>query len=102
MESSQQEFYNEHPDYMAIRQRSGRVWDKYRDDVLHFKLKYLASLVSAIEYRSILEVGCATGFLLQSFPGQKGIERFGVDVSSESIAAARQACPGVEFFAAQR
>jgi SAM-dependent methyltransferase len=94
-----EELYNEHPDYVALRDRTGQVWDKYKDDVLHFKIKHAHEFVRDILYSSILEVGCATGFFLHNFPGRNTSRRYGVDISSENINTARKDYPENWFFA---
>jgi SAM-dependent methyltransferase len=93
-----EELYNEHPEYVALRERTGEIWGKYKDDVLNYKLKYARELVSDMLYSSILEVGCATGFFLHNFPSRNGAKRYGVDISSENINTARQLYPEIEFF----
>jgi SAM-dependent methyltransferase len=94
-----EELYNEHADYIAIRDKTGAIWKKYNDDVLYYKIKHAHELVRDIAYSSILEVGCATGFLLHNFPGQNTTRRCGIDISSENIKAAQREYPGISFFA---
>jgi SAM-dependent methyltransferase len=94
-----EKLYNEHPDYVAVRDKTGDVWSKYKDDVLLYKIKHAHELVHDILYSSILEVGCATGFLLHNFPGHKTTWRCGIDISTENIISARREYPGISFFA---
>jgi predicted TPR repeat methyltransferase len=94
-----EELYNEHADYIALRDKTGKVWDKYKDDVLHYKIKHAYKLVRDKRYSSILEVGCATGFILHNFPGPKTTWRCGIDISSENITSARREYPTISFFA---
>ena len=94
-----EELYNEHPEYVALRDKTGEIWDKYRDDVLHYKIKHAHELVRDIPYSSILEVGCATGFFLHNFPGENTTRRCGIDISSENIISAQREYPAISFFA---
>ncbi len=99
MQKTYQQLYNEHPEYIAIRTQSGRVWEKYVDDVLHYKITHMQTLLTGIPYQTILEVGCATGFLLHNFPSSKSGQRYGIDISEENIKAARQTYTDSLFFA---
>ena len=52
------------------------------------------------EINSILEVGCATGDLLASFPtGSDSTDRTGLDISENNITEARSRYPDIHFFA---
>lgn len=79
-----EELYKEHPNYIALCNQEGAVWNKYRDDVLRYKIKHAHELVRDMPYSSILEVGCATGFFLHKFPGRNTTRRRAIDISTEN------------------
>ena len=94
-----EELYNEHPDYIASLDKTGARWNKYKDDVLHYKIKHAHELVRDMPYSSILEVGCAIGFFLHNFPGRNTTRRCGIDISTENIISAKREYPTISFFA---
>lgn len=96
-----QKLYNEHPDYMQLRQAKGEVYDKYVKDVRHWKLKYLERLIEEHmridDISHVVEIGCATGVLLDNFLKDQKMNKTGIDISDENIEAARSFYPHIEF-----
>lgn len=96
-----QQLYNEHPEYVELRLAKGAVYEKYLNDVKHWKIKYLEMLVAehgiTNDIDSIVEVGCATGVLLNFFLENHEINRIGIDISDENIKAATELYPHITF-----
>jgi predicted TPR repeat methyltransferase len=93
-------YYNDHPDYIALRDRSSEFFRQYLNEVKYWKNKYLFELVKDKEIHSVCEIGCATGVLLAEFPSStKAENRCGIDVSTDNIEIARVNYPGINFFA---
>ncbi|MHB1307508.1 MAG: class I SAM-dependent methyltransferase [Limisphaerales bacterium] len=93
-------YYNDHPDYVALRSKTSEFYRQYVNEVKYWKNKYLYELVQGREIASLCEVGCATGILLAEFPSATpASRRYGVDVSSENIEAAASDYPELNFFA---
>jgi SAM-dependent methyltransferase len=90
--------YDEHPEYVARRQRGSIEQAQVDIEVRLFKLPNLLRLLPPGELpASVLEIGCATGELIAAMPVRPGGRRLGLDISAENIAAARQRFPSVEF-----
>jgi SAM-dependent methyltransferase len=91
-------FYNEQPDYVAFRNDKLKQ-EEYRVAV-DWKTRKLCQLIPAgFEFKNILEVGCAFGMLLNKLADKLQIKaKFGIDISSENINAAKNAFPEINFF----
>jgi 2-polyprenyl-3-methyl-5-hydroxy-6-metoxy-1,4-benzoquinol methylase len=91
-------FYNEQPDYVAFRNNKLKQ-EEYRVAV-DWKTRKLCQLIpSGFEFNNILEVGCAFGMLLNNLADKLQIKaRFGIDISSENIKAAKNSFPDISFF----
>lgn len=92
-------FYNNHDNYRKLRQRNSIFRKQYLDEIDQFKIKYLSKLIpSAIQFKTILEVGCATGDLVGRFPIDIPLSnRYGIDISSFNIEFAKDEYPEVNF-----
>jgi 2-polyprenyl-3-methyl-5-hydroxy-6-metoxy-1,4-benzoquinol methylase len=90
-------YYDEHAEYAGIRDRQSFEHWKYTNDVLHYKIKYLAEVCAGLKPSSILEVGCATGFLLANLPFATATSRVGVDLAPRNIDHARLVHPEIAF-----
>lgn len=90
--------YDEHPEYVA-RRASGSFEQAQIDiEVRLFKLPQLMRLLPPGRVlSSVLEIGCATGELIDALPVQAGGRKLGMDISAANVAAARARFPGVEF-----
>ena len=100
--------YDTHPEYAARRQAASFEQQQVELEVRHFKLPQLVALLQGRRLSSVLEIGCATGELIASFPllGGDGSERvpsqaarWGLDISPNNVAAARERFPEVQFLA---
>lgn len=91
-------YYNDHPDYVALRDPASAEYQQYVLEVDFWKNKYLSELAAGLEPDSVIEVGCAVGILLSRFPLPENTERIGVDVSDANIARAKEAFPDIHFF----
>jgi predicted RNA methylase len=91
-------FYNEQPDYVAFRSDKLKQ-EEYRVAV-DWKLRELCRLIpDNFRFNNILEVGCAFGILLNCLADKLQIKRrFGIDISSENIEAAKKIFPDCSFF----
>ena len=90
--------YDEHPDYVARRQRDSFEQSQIDIEVQLFKLpNLLALLPEARTVGSALEIGCATGELIAGFPVRDGGRKVGMDISAANIAAAQERFPQVAF-----
>ncbi|MBC7735437.1 MAG: methyltransferase domain-containing protein [Bacteriovorax sp.] len=90
--------YDDHPEYMA-RRRVGSFEQAQIDiEVRLFKLPNLLGLLPPGQLpASVLEIGCATGELLEAFPVRDGGRKVGIDISAANVAVARARFPGIEF-----
>lgn len=90
--------YDEHPEYVA-RRASGSFEQAQIDiEVRLFKLPQLMRLLPPGRMlKSVLEIGCATGELIDAVPVQRSGRKVGMDISAANVAAARSRFPGVEF-----
>jgi SAM-dependent methyltransferase len=91
-------FYDEQSDYAAFRS------DPERHEEYKMKTGWKAeNLVSLIpedhKFRTILEVGCALGILLDNIAGRLGIQDYtGIDISGKNIETARSLFPVGKFY----
>jgi hypothetical protein len=93
-------YYNDHPDYIALRDRNSEFYKQYLSEVRYWKNKYLFELVNNKSINTICEIGCATGVLLAEFPlATKPSAKYGVDVSTDNIQTAKANFPELNFFA---
>lgn len=90
--------YDEHPEYVA-RRASGSFEQAQIDiEVRLFKLPQLMGLLPPGQVlRSVLEIGCATGELIEAVPVQSGGRKVGMDISAANVAAAQARFPAGEF-----
>ncbi len=95
--------YNDHLDYQSLRGRSGLEYEKYLNDVKHWKTKYLEDVffsnLQIENVNSILEIGCATGVLLNTIFAKNTFDRTGIDISEENISSGRETYPNINFIA---
>jgi SAM-dependent methyltransferase len=93
--------YNEHPDYEVLRERKGAIYEKYINDVKFWKLKFLEDLLNKQniihELTNVLEIGCATGELLNLFLEKTSISKLGLDISDRNIQSAKKFYPQITF-----
>ena len=90
--------YDDHPEYVARRQGGSFEQAQIDIEVRLFKLPQLMRLLPPGRVlRSVLEIGCATGELIDAVPVQAGGRKLGMDISDANVAAARARFPGVEF-----
>ncbi len=93
-------YYNDHPDYIALRDKESIFYKQYINEVRYWKNKYLYELVKDKPVNNLCEVGCATGILLEAFPAAaQPSSRYGVDVSTINIETAKVNFPELHFFA---
>ena len=90
--------YDEHPEYVA-RRASGSFEQAQIDiEVRLFKLPQLMRLLApGRTLNSVLEIGCATGELIDAVPVVPGGRKLGMDISAANVAAACSRFPQVEF-----
>lgn len=93
--------YDSHIEYKA-RRVAGSVEARQIDiEVRGFKVpNLLRCLPTDYLPQRVLEIGCATGELIATFPVVPGGQRFGSDISAENMVAARERHSGVEFLLA--
>lgn len=94
--------YNDHPEYIALRKKEGKTYNKYINDVKFWKLKYIEKLLQETKRRDEIkvaaEIGCATGILLSLFLEDQPLKRTGIDISDKNINAAKEMFPEMTFF----
>ena len=90
--------YDEHPEYVA-RRASGSFEQAQIDiEVRLFKLPQLMRLLPpGSGLNSVLEIGCATGELIDAVPVRRGGRKVGMDISAANVVAAQARFPEVEF-----
>lgn len=66
-----------------------------------FYAKYASVLAAVGPGKSVLDVGCGVGKVLERLQ-QAGCDAWGVDVSETSIARAREICPNVQVYPGRR
>lgn len=91
-------FYDKQADYAGFRNDPEKLED-YRVTV-DLKARNLVSLVpEGMEFKNILEGGCALGVVLNNLADRLKIaDRTGIDISFENIKTAQQLFPGCKFF----
>ncbi|MBS0415464.1 MAG: class I SAM-dependent methyltransferase [Proteobacteria bacterium] len=90
--------YDEHPEYVARRNADSLARAQIELEVRLFKLPGLMGVVPAGQHlRNVVEIGCATGELIATFPVVPGGRRVGLDISTANVATARVRFPEVEF-----
>jgi SAM-dependent methyltransferase len=79
-------------------------WDTAWDDMKKFGpmsrhiRRYIKKLIRPLQFRSVLDVGCGQGSLLEELIGEfPGIEPHGVDLSPAGLEIARRRVPNGEF-----
>jgi cyclopropane fatty-acyl-phospholipid synthase-like methyltransferase len=99
---SYKQLYNEHQEYLTLRNREGSNYIKYMNDVKYWKLKYLTFLAERNciknEIKNVLEIGCATGELLNLFLSDLNLNKVGLDISDENISYAQSFFPHIKFY----
>lgn len=94
------QLYNEHQEYISLRNRTGDGYEKYLNDVKYWKLKYLTLLLDRNEplpINQVVEIGCATGELLNQFLNEKNFKKTGIDISDENIKYAQTFFENIDF-----
>lgn len=93
------ELYDGNDEYVARRDPESHSARQILLEVLNFKIPNLVSVIpNGFTYRSIMEVGCATGELIANFPADTdNAQRLGLDISPLNVAAARTRFPQVTF-----
>lgn len=90
--------YDGHLEYAQRRANGTFAHELITLEVRKFKIPNLISVLPAgWTPRSVVEIGCATGELIATFPVEAGGSRLGIDISGENIAAARARFPDVAF-----
>lgn len=93
-----QRLYEVHPEYVERRNPGSYAARRIEYENRLFKIPGLLEVLPpGFEFRSVAEIGCATGELIATFPANKDAERFGFDISPENIRAARGRFPNVDF-----
>lgn len=91
--------YDEHSEYAARRITGSYEEAQILLEATAFKIPNLIKLLpQAKVFRSVFEIGCATGELIGNFPIENGGLRVGCDISKENIKTASLRFPDVEFF----
>lgn len=95
------QLYNEHTEYQLLRERKGDQFNKYIQDVKFWKLKYLEELIFRNkinnDIKNVVEIGCATGELINLFLQNKQLSKVGIDISDKNIRAAKEFHPHIKF-----
>lgn len=93
------ELYDQKDEYQARRDPGSHNARQILLEVLKFKIPSLVSVMpKSFTYRSVLEVGCATGELVANFPASEyGLTRVGIDVSPRNVETAAARFPHVIF-----
>src|SRR5215216_5827197 len=80
------------------------AWDTKWDDMKKYGpmsrhvRRYIKKLIRPLQFRSVLDVGCGQGSLLQELMSEfPGTEPHGVDVSASAVEFARRRVPQGEF-----
>lgn len=90
--------YDSHPDYVARRNPGSFEQEQIDLEVRDFKLPNFVELLGPRALPdSVLEIGCATGELIDEFPVCDGGRKVGIDISAENIRVARERFPTVTF-----
>jgi SAM-dependent methyltransferase len=93
-----EKFYDEQPDYAAFR--NDKVKQEGYKIAVDWKARKLSQLIPAcMEFKNILEVGCAFGVLLNNMADRLHIKtRIGIDISGKNIEIAKNLYPDCYFF----
>lgn len=75
--------------YSGKKPLPSRVWDRLTRRSLHERLDYCLSVLSPLEGRSVLDVGCGSGRGSVAF-AERGATVVGIDVSSRMLEMARE------------
>ncbi len=88
------------PEYVERRTIDSYSAKRIALEVKEFKIPNLLSVLpKGFEYESIVEIGCATGELISTFPGARVRRRVGFDLSLGNINAAQMRFPSTAFHA---
>ena len=92
-------YNNDLKEYKEIREKDSEYKKRYLQEIDLWKNKYMISLISKKPgINKIIEIGCATGDLLQRFPiNVKPENRFGIDISKKNILFAKKNYPKINF-----
>ena len=98
------QLYDGHHEYIARRNIDSFEAQQILLECSEFKAPNLLSVVpSGFEISSVIEIGCATGDLLASFPGReanaRSVSRTGFDISPLNISVARERYGHIVFSA---
>ncbi|MBN1992353.1 MAG: class I SAM-dependent methyltransferase [Anaerolineae bacterium] len=92
--------YDELEEYVRRRDPASYNAQRIALEVAHYKIpNLLAVLPQNFSYRSIAEIGCATGEIIGAFPGTDVERRVGFDISPNNVQIAQQRFPEVTFIA---
>jgi len=88
------------PEYVERRTIDSYSAKRIALEVKEFKIPNLLSVLpKGFEYESLVEIGCATGELIATFPGARVRRRVGFDLSQKNINAAQTRFPNTTFHA---
>lgn len=90
--------YDAHPEYVARRENGSLEQAQIDIEVRLFKVPRLMELVPhSMQLQEVLEIGCATGELIDAVPLPAGGKKMGIDISEANIATARSRFSQIEF-----
>ncbi len=95
--------YDRHEAYLARRDVGSFSAQRIILEARDFKVPNLLTVLPRkLVYSSVIEIGCATGEVLNAFPdhcSQSGaaVRKIGFDISPENIASARERYPHISF-----
>lgn len=90
--------YDGHPDYVARRADGSLEQAQIDLEVRLFKVPNLMALLrDGDRLLSAVEIGCATGELIDALPVAPGGRKLGIDISAANVAAAQTRHPEIEF-----
>ena len=72
-------------------EKTTRETERIDHDIPHLSLRFSYSLLGDIQRKKLLEIGCGSGYETVTF-SQKGAFVTAIDVSSESVKAAKERC----------
>jgi SAM-dependent methyltransferase len=91
--------YDRKEEYVLRRLHDSYNARRIELEVRNFKIPNLINVLPKdYHYNSIVEIGCGTGEIIGTFPGQNVNRRVGFDISHLNIDCARQRFPAVEFY----
>lgn len=86
------------PEYALRRDPDSYNARRIALEVREFKIPNLLSVLPTdFQFDSVAEIGCATGELIATFPGETIRRRVGFDLSKMNVEAARARFPGTAF-----